>query len=468
MHQPQNGPERQPQEWEPGQVVDPSPAPGGDSAGGAAAGRGGTGAPPSNTAPDNCNFQFQALRWGIDSLYLSYPGELSPEAEARLRGLKALAQGSEDVASRAQIQLGVHVFEVRDKGAGLFPYVLTDDAFRLQLSGSRSKSFPMAYVQVSSRLLSHRTPEAIEEELRLVLGALGDVRSATVSRADLFVDFACSVDMESWGREAWVTRAGAVSQYARKGKFTGWSIGDGGALMARLYNKGIECEQSGKTYLLDLWRQVGWQEHLPVWRLEFEFHRDCLRQMQIGEDEGGVALRGLHAILAARSGLWSYATTEWLKLAIPSETDQTRSRWPIHPLWGLLSSVDWESPGGPLLRSYEATRAPSRAWLGQRTLSLLASMASVAGLPSLDAAAAELLLQASQALSNRYALSGLSLDDGFAEMVQANNRRYNVALNPPLVPKPPASAVPLGVDTGAIKLKDGESLNPYERASRGQ
>ena len=85
-----------------------------------------------------------------------------------------------------------------------------------------------------------------------------------------------------------------------------------------------------------------------------------------------------------------------------------------------------------------------------------------------DDAAGALLLEADQALWDRYALSGLSLDDGFAEMVRANDRRYNIALNPPLVPKAPASAVPLGVDTGAIKLKDGESLNPYERASRGQ
>ena len=38
---------------------------------------GGTGAPPSNTAPDNSIPSFQPLRWGIDSLYLSYPGQLA-------------------------------------------------------------------------------------------------------------------------------------------------------------------------------------------------------------------------------------------------------------------------------------------------------------------------------------------------------------------------------------------------------
>ena len=38
--------------------------------------------------------------------------------------------------------------------------------------------------------------------------------------------------------------------------------------------------------------------------------------------------------------------------------DQTRSRWPLHPLWGYLSSVDWETNGGPLARSFKATRLP--------------------------------------------------------------------------------------------------------------
>ena len=55
----------------------------------AQAANGGTeGAPPSNTAPDNCNGGegfFKALRWGVDSLYLSYPGELSKERDAQLK-----------------------------------------------------------------------------------------------------------------------------------------------------------------------------------------------------------------------------------------------------------------------------------------------------------------------------------------------------------------------------------------------
>ena len=53
-------------------------------------------------------------------------------------------------------------------------------------------------------------------------------------------------------------------------------------------------------------------------------------------------------------------------------------------------------------------------------------------------------------------------------MVEVNNRRYNVRLNPPGESPRPHSAVPLDVDTGKRRLKDGESVNPYERAARGR
>lgn len=40
---------------------------------------------PSNTVSNNSNGEyFKALRWGVDSLYLSYPGELLPIVDERL------------------------------------------------------------------------------------------------------------------------------------------------------------------------------------------------------------------------------------------------------------------------------------------------------------------------------------------------------------------------------------------------
>lgn len=80
-----------------------------------------------------------------------------------------------------------------------------------------------------------------------------------VSRIDLFVDFVSPVDMESWDRHAWVTRAHSVNQYAVDGQFSGWTVGSGGVVSARLYNKLLELENSKKFYLIELWQRAGWE-----------------------------------------------------------------------------------------------------------------------------------------------------------------------------------------------------------------
>jgi len=110
-------------------------------------------APPTNRASNTCNGDgwFKALRWGVDSLYLSYPGRLNEDTEKELERLKGVAQSPEPhKQALAQIPIKGHLFEVKDKGSGLFPYVLEDNAYRIALSRNTAKSLPMAYVKVSS------------------------------------------------------------------------------------------------------------------------------------------------------------------------------------------------------------------------------------------------------------------------------------------------------------------------------
>jgi hypothetical protein len=331
---------------------------------------------PSNTVsnkyPDTL---FKPLRWGIDSLYLSFTGQLSEESEKELSRLKSLAQSDmEAYEAQARIELNGHSFEVKDKGSGIFPFVIVDNCFRIGLSKRKAKSVPMAYVQVSSEYLTHRTVEDILDDLRKVLRELGSIDyMPKVSRIDLFVDFASQLDMESWDRHAWVTRASSIHQYSVDGTFTGWMIGQGSNVSGRLYNKLVEIVKSGKAYLVPLWEFSGWNatQDGPVWRMEFQFRREVLSQFNI---------QLLDATLNHRNGLWSYATTEWLKLTEPSEEDQNRSRWPVHPLWQGVASVDFESYGGPLSRQFSACRMPSEKELCKRALSVLTTYMAKEGI----------------------------------------------------------------------------------------
>ncbi|MBU1691698.1 MAG: replication initiation factor [Gammaproteobacteria bacterium] len=380
------------------------------------------GTPPSNTVPYNSNSDyFKPLRWGVDSLYLSYPGEIFPEVDTKLEELKKTAQSAEDHEKvLAQYPMDGHIFEVKDKGAPRFPYILEDNAFRIQLS--RSKSMPLGYIKISSEYLTNAGPAEAEKALRPLLEQFGTVsESANVSRIDLFVDFVSSEDMESWSRHAWVTRGSNINQYSVDGEFSGWVIGAGGVISCRLYDKTLEIEkQSKKFYLHKLWQMAGWNGTDKVWRLEFEIKREVLTPK---------GLPKLDNVLNNLNGLWSYATAEWLRLTLPNADDKTRSRWPIHPLWGYLSSVDWETNGGALSSRFTAARLPGDDKLFGMGLSTLISFMAREGIKDLYAGYEAFIAGLYSYHQRKSEFIGLSFDDYIAEKVAIKGRLFNSIQN---------------------------------------
>ncbi|MBY0484414.1 replication initiation factor [Nitrosomonas sp.] len=376
----------------------------------------------SNTVPYNCNSEyFKLLRLGVDSLYLSYQGELFPEVKERLAKLKQLAQHPEiDQQAQAQYAICGHIFEVKDKGSSIFPYVLEDGAFRISLSRTGKKT-PMAYVKISSRYLCSIMPAEAEKHLRDILKELGTLdSSAHVSRIDLCADFVSYENMESWGREAWITRGKKIDAHAINEKFTGWSIGLGGKISCRLYNKLLEIHSSGRTDLIPLWKETGWIEGEPVWRVEFQLMRDVLAEH---------GLISLDSVLANLNGLWSYASTEWLRLTLPNPDDQTRSRWPIHPLWGYISSIDWETNLNTLSRSFQATRLPEDKRILALGISSLASYMAKYGITDFDEGLDRYLLALHQYLCACGEFIGLSGEDCLLEKVRLRGKEFNTIQN---------------------------------------
>lgn len=317
------------------------------------------GAPPSNTAPCNYNPEtFHALRFGVDSLYLSYPGLLAEEWDHKLADLKELARSeSETQQALAQVVIGEHLFEVRDKGKGRFSYVLVDNCYHIQTSNGRSKALPLAYVQISSEYLAAVGVEQAEQSLRFIVNTLGLVKeTANVSRVDLFVDFCADIGMDLFNPlEHWVTRTQSVDLHYRYGQFSGWSFGLGGEVSARLYDKTLEIEKkSRKFFLHDLWRAAGWDGARKVWRMEFQAKRDVLVTLSV--------LKVEH-LLQLQAGLWRYFTEDWLRLAVPSPTDSNQTRWPNHPLWDDITKAFRLELEQPRLQRFSPMRPPSDAQL---------------------------------------------------------------------------------------------------------
>ena len=344
-----------------------------------------SGASPSNTAPPNCTKLIEGtkvLRTGVDSLYLSYRGLLNTESEEVLLKLKMLAQ-SEDFEDKAKAvyELNDHHFEVKDKGKGRFPFVLVDNWYHLQVSRSSSQSLPMLYVQIASEILSHSGVRPSVTNLNSIAMRLGKLDGmATVSRVDLCVDFVTDQDLANLQRHSWVTRANLVSKHYEKNQFTGYTFGMGGRLSSRLYNKTLEIEKSGKDYFLPLWKEGGWDGESTVWRLEYQFKREVLNE---------IGIRTVQDLQDKKSALWSLASNGWLRLTILQVTDDTKSRWPNHPLWDVLTNAPWGGDRNePLYRSRK-TRPPSEQHLFINGIGAITSFMAIKDITDFDEGIAE-------------------------------------------------------------------------------
>jgi hypothetical protein len=341
-----------------------------------------SGAPLSNTAPANSISDGEGsfiLRTGVDSLYLSYRGELHTARDYELSHLKSLAQSFRpDEQSQAVLELLGHRFEVKDKGQGRFPYVLDDNWFRVALSRPTATSMPLAYCQVGSELLTQAGAEKAAIALGLVVTELGEVEPpSTVSRVDLCVDFVTDVEFKSLDQASWVTRSDRQHLHFDKGRFSGLTFGLGGDISCRLYDKTLEIARSGKTWLYPLWTAAGWDGQRTVWRLEFQFRSGVLRDLGI---------RTVEALLEHQGGVWAYATRQWLRLTLPNAEDGTKARWPTHPLWDLLAAAPW-GPGPHLpLSRVRKSRIPSDERLFIHGLGPITSFMAREGLHDIDRA----------------------------------------------------------------------------------
>jgi hypothetical protein len=383
------------------------------------------GTPPCNTVPGNYNpTTFKALRFGVDSLYVSYPGVLSEEWDRKLVTLKELAQSANEAEQAlAQVVIGEHLFEVRDKGRGRFAYVLVDNCYQLQASNKNSKTLPLVYVQISSEYLANVGVEQAERSLRYIVNTLGLVNEpANISRVDLFVDFTADLRMDSFDPlQDWVTRTHSIDLHYRYGEFSGWSFGMGGNIAARLYNKCLEIEKkSRKVYLYDLWEAAGWDKFLTVWRMEFEAKRDALKELGIYK---------LDNLLQLQTALWIYLTQDWLRLAVPMASDSNPTRWPTHPLWEQITMAFDPDAEQPKLQRFSPMRLPSDERLFVHGLGGLTSFMAARGIEDMGEGIGEFFQQATEFHNSRAGLKHAGLELYVDRKVKGKGRRYNSVNN---------------------------------------
>lgn len=256
------------------------------------------------------------------------------------------------------------------------------------------------------------------------MSELGTVTGATnISRVDLCVDLVTNYPIATIENNEWVTKARSFSSHITDRCYSGVSIAAGSLLSARLYNKSIEMKKNPRPYLENIWRHVGWDGHSQVWRLEFQFRRQTLRDLSV------VTYADL---MTSLRGLWQYSTEKWLRHTVPNSSDKTQSRWPLSSFWEEIQKADWQGEKHLERVNLALAKAPSDQFLFVNGLSPLTSFMARDGYE--DAGEALLaFFQAAQDFHNDNAHeTGIDFDNYVHAKLSQKRKAYGTAKNEPI------------------------------------
>jgi hypothetical protein len=289
------------------------------------------------------NGELRAVSSGIDSIYVSAKGYLR-DGLIKLLDDARLAADGETCALQ---------FDAAERNFLLVPYGWRGYRFWLKSLGydlmiGTSTHFPPAYVQIRSSFIHSVGVESALVDVvdclrRFVLAGPFTLGAA---RVDVYVDLQgwspCVSDYSRFVKRAqrWEGFPEEQAQpqfYGLGHEFSGFAFGKK-PLAARIYNKTLKMAKDGEDWQSLLWMDA--DPAKPVWRVEFEFWREVLKEMGLLDPD---------AAIENRQGLWNYGTKDWLSLRKPGIHKRV-ARWAVDPAWEWLSAVEIGMPSSPLVR----------------------------------------------------------------------------------------------------------------------
>ncbi|HSP09418.1 MAG TPA: hypothetical protein VLU92_07455 [Candidatus Dormibacteraeota bacterium] len=262
---------------------------------------------------------------------------------------------------------------IQASGWGGYRYWLRCGDFDVFLG--RGQSLPAAYARIASEFIHEVGPIRALADLKSFVGALLDQVDETIcSRVDIYADFQGWVPgSEDYHR--FVTRSrrntSHIAVHHDGRRFTGFTFGRD-AMVARLYDKGLEIAHSGTGWMRDVWGDR-LDPSASVWRLEFQLRRQVLAECSLTTPQD---------VLAQRQNLWAYAM-RWLSLREP-RPGAARTRWPVADVWSHLTRSQPEGANSPLVR--KRIREHDESVLVRGLTGYASSLAAITGVSDLDLA----------------------------------------------------------------------------------
>ncbi|GAB1532579.1 MULTISPECIES: replication initiation factor [Brevibacillus] len=292
----------------------------------------------------------------------------------RFKELKTIAQetGIEQTVYLNDLALTVHRTGIR-----FYQYNLSCNDFIISFAEKELKTnAPITVKFLSSYIWSFGLKDAFSKFVSWLESVSALITGTKVSRADICADTDLVIFKEP-DIKGVVTLARkrqkyfVDSEHAIGRAFSGFTIGKGSPLQARVYNKSIEIPTSGKAWFKEIWLANNWSEDKEVWRVEFQILRNVLKEFGINTVED---------LLKAESRLWSYLTQQWLTIRQPSPDKVYR--WKLKKKWQTIQEAGNDYNTTPLVR--EKVLQGSIQSLLDQGAGILLSVAAIGNHESLD------------------------------------------------------------------------------------
>lgn len=295
----------------------------------------------------------------VDTLIVNVKGRLAPDLDALLEHLKEASQEADEDIPMPWTFAGEALY-IKAHGSGRqWRWILHCPSLHLDVGRGRMNGI-VGKARLASAFLWERGADGALALLSVFLvGYFGDDIALQVSEAHLCADVA-GWDLTLDDAHRFLSRAHKRTSHldtsADTGdgmdetppleanldgrRCTGFVFSKGAAHSCTIYDKTKEITVSRKDWMRAVWGARGWDGAARVFRVEFRYKRECLRELGVEE---------AFAFLDQLPGLWAYSTQLWLRHTTPT-ADVNRGRWPVSPVWRVVQEAEFYGGGTPAVR----------------------------------------------------------------------------------------------------------------------
>lgn len=291
------------------------------------------------------------LRAGLDTVEVSFSGELSEESITMFDDAKRRAQIAD---GPVPVRIGVVELMMMPTAFGRWSWRVTEPRFSVVAKRRAGVGGVILQARFSSFGLTNEHPDLLWLVIRTLVESLGNLKELGVARADVCVDIQgwhpSEADMKNIVCPASYRGTCGTADNVQTYQF-------GKRDVLRIYDKSTEILVSKKGWLRYVWAcNPAFEPESPVWRVEYQATREVLRQVGICTTD---------SLLLDPGRLLDFGMS-WACFRAPTG-DKTKTRWPEDPRWAQIRAAVFG--GTPLQRRVRVPELMSldrakRAFLG--------------------------------------------------------------------------------------------------------